>query len=297
MRYFIAGINKLYAIIGRHTISNMRLNYQGKNKEFLELIENGEHYRSNEYNPMEGELIFIWIKDECSIIELDGVEMKLNRNSILSLTSFHKFKFLSLKESRIIKFNKEFYCVLNHDQEVSCKGLLFYAPDSTPFINIPKEEEEKFEILWKMFEIEMGSKDELQLEMLQTMLKRFIILCTRIYKQQNNQIRLIKSELDIIREFNYLVESHFKTKHTVQEYAEILNKSAKTLANLFHKFSTITPLQIIQQRRMLEARRLLKYTDKSIKEIAYELEFEDIQTFSRFFKNHEQISPSEYRNS
>ena len=129
------------------------------------------------------------------------------------------------------------------------------------------------------------------------MLKRFIILCTRIYKQQNNQIRLIKSELDIIREFNYLVESHFKTKHTVQEYAEILNKSAKTLANLFHKFSTITPLQIIQQRRLLEARRLLKYTDKSIKEIAYELEFEDIQTFSRFFKNHEQISPSEYRNS
>ena len=275
----------------------MRLNYTGKNREFLELIENGEHYRSNEYNPMEGELIFIWIKDECSIIELDGVEMKLNRNSILSLTSFHKFKFLSLKESRIIKFNKEFYCVLNHDQEVSCKGLLFYAPDSTPFINIPKEEEEKFEILWKMFEIEMGSKDELQLEMLQTMLKRFIILCTRIYKQQKNQIRLIKSELDIIREFNYLVESHFKTKHTVQEYAEILNKSAKTLANLFHKFSTITPLQIIQQRRMLEARRLLKYTDKSIKEIAYELEFEDIQTFSRFFKKQESISPINFRNN
>jgi AraC-like DNA-binding protein len=46
---------------------------------------------------------------------------------------------------------------------------------------------------------------------------------------------------------------------------------------------------------MLEARRLLKYTDKSIKEIAFEIGFEEIQTFSRFFKNYEGVSPSDFR--
>jgi len=46
---------------------------------------------------------------------------------------------------------------------------------------------------------------------------------------------------------------------------------------------------------MLEAKRLLIYTTKQIKEIAYEVGFEDIQTFSRFFKRNEGISPSEYK--
>jgi len=164
-----------------------------------------------------------------------------------------------------------------------------------PIFQIPIDDIDKFEVLWKMFEIEMQSKDELQLEMLQSLLKRLIILCTRIYKRQNNFLELNTKETDIIREYNYLVEIYFKTKHTVQEYAKLLNKSPKTLSNLFLKLSKRKPLQIIHDRKLLEARRMLRYTDKSIKEIAYNLGFEDIQTFSRFFKKHEKISPTEFK--
>ena len=56
-----------------------------------------------------------------------------------------------------------------------------------------------------------------------------------------------------------------------------------------------TPLQIIQDRIMLEAIRLLRYTDKSIKEITYDVGYEDIQTFSRFFKKIKGVSPSEFK--
>lgn len=101
--------------------------------------------------------------------------------------------------------------------------------------------------------------------------------------------------MDIVREYNFLVEQHFKTRHTVAEYADLLNKSPKTLANLFGKFTQSTLLQFIQERRMLEARRLLRYTDKSVKEIANDLGFEDVQTFSRFFKTNEKTSPTAYR--
>jgi AraC-like DNA-binding protein len=86
--------------------------------------------------------------------------------------------------------------------------------------------------------------------------------------------------MDIVREYNYLVESNFKTKHQVADYAEMLNKSPKHY--LFFKNTTKNPLQIIQDRTILEARRLLRYSDKSIKEIAYEIGYEDIQSFSRF---------------
>ena len=79
------------------------------------------------------------------------------------------------------------------------------------------------------------------------------------------------------------------------EYANLLNKSPKTISNIFSLLGTKSPLQYIQDRKMLEARRLLNYSSRQIKEIAYEIGFEDIQAFSRFFKKQEGISPSKFK--
>jgi hypothetical protein len=77
-------------------------------------------------------------------------------------------------------------------------------------IAIPDEELEKFEILWKMFAIEMESKDDLQNDILLMMLKRLLILCTHVYKEQTELTTFDKKTIDIVREYNYLVESNFK---------------------------------------------------------------------------------------
>jgi len=273
------------------------MKFTGQNDEIIELreLEKGEliTFDKDLTNP----LLFIWIKGQNSEISYEGTTQTLKDNTILCLTVFHKIEFNNLETARIIKFNREFYCVLDHDSEVSCKGLLFYGASQLPIFQIPSEETEKFETFWRMFNIEMQSKDELQLEMLQMMLKRFIIMCTRVHKNQNNISKLDKREVDILREFNFLVEQHFKTKHTVKEYADLMIKSSKTLSNIFSKLSDKSPLQVIHERKLIEAKRMLRYTDKTIKEISYELGFEDIQTFSRFFKKIENISPSDFKNS
>ena len=54
-------------------------------------------------------------------------------------------------------------------------------------------------------------------------------------------------------------------------------------------------LQYIQDRKLLEARRLLNYTDMQVQEIAYEIGYEDIHAFSRFFNSQEGISPSKFK--
>lgn len=140
----------------------------------------------------------------------------------------------------------------------------------------------------------MKSKDNLQLEMLQMMLKRLIIICTRIYKSQNH-VNTPDSSINIIREYNFLVEQYFKKKHSVKEYAALMHKSPKTLSNMFKKYGDITPLQFIQNRIMLEAKRLLIYSDKNISDIGYEIGFSDIQVFSRFFKTRQGCSPQNFR--
>ena len=105
----------------------------------------------------------------------------------------------------------------------------------------------------------------------------------------------LESESDLVRDFNFLVENHFKTKHNLADYAELLNKSPKTISNVFSKIGTKPPSQFIQERKMLEARRLLQGSEMQVQEIAYEIGYGDIQTFSRFFKNHAGVSPSKFK--
>ncbi len=270
------------------------MQFIGKTEEYLILedinVENCDLLKEQK----ESSLSILWSQGKDSCLLIDNIEYCIEKNQLIFLTEFHNVKVEKVNQIRLIRFNRPFYCIKEHDSSVGCKGLLFYGASRVPIVNIPDKEIEKFETLWKMFKLEMESRDTLQIEMLQMMLTRLIILCTRLMKEQSD-IYLDEKKHDIVRSFNYLVETHFKTKHTVSAYADLLNKSPKTLSNLFSKQKQKTPLQIIQDRILLEARRLLAYSEMAVKEIAYEIGFDSVQTFSRFFKNKEGISPVEYR--
>ena len=105
------------------------------------------------------------------------------------------------------------------------------------------------------------------------------------------------SALDIVRRFYILVDQHFREKKQVQDYADLLFRSPKTLSNLFASCGVPSPLRIIHERIEAEAKRLLLYTPKSAKEISELLGFEDLSTFSRFFKKMTGESVSDFRKS
>lgn len=238
--------------------------YKGPTNEYLKL----EHIHSKkcleQKEPLESPLTFLWLERNLKIT-IDNFEYKFQKNEIVCLTEFHKINDFNICGAKMIRFNRSFYCIIDYDSEVGCKGILFFGASRLPVFKIPNDELEKFQTIWKMFIIEMQSNDELQLEMLQSTLKRFIILATRIYKQQGNYDKIEGSEINIVREYNFLVEKNFRSKHTVAEYAGLLNKSPKTLSNLFSKIAAKTPFQYIQERKLLEVKRLLRYTDKSVR--------------------------------
>ena len=270
------------------------MTFTGSTNEYLQL-KTLEQSDCNVFGEtIEGSLTILWFQGDANELVIDGKLYTFNKNQIVFLTEFHQVNVNHLEQTRFLRFNRQFYCVIDHDTEVGCKGLLFFGASQLPVIQIQEEDLLQFETLWTMFSIEMQSEDNLQIDMLQMMLKRYLILCTRLFKAQD-QYPEEKIETDIIRDFNFLVEQHFKTKHSVAEYAELLNKSPKTLSNIFSKLGSKTPLQYIQERKMLEARRRLRYSDLQIQEIAYEIGYDDIQTFSRFFKNQEGVSPSVYK--
>jgi AraC-like DNA-binding protein len=239
---------------------------------------------------------FVWNQGNPKRWEIDLVPIEVPSNSIFSLSPGQNIS-ISKPENDyvVIQFNREFYCVQDHDEEVSCNGMLFNGVLSTPMLRLDPDEQRSFTLLLEVIKEEFNHKDEVQLEMLKTVLKRFIIKCTRLAKLQFSDHLTTLQELDTVRLFSALVEKHFRSIHKVSDYADRMNRSAKTLANLFKAMGKETPLQIIHGRVILEAKKFLLYTDKSAKEIAFELGFSDPVQFSKLFKNETNLTPGDFR--
>jgi len=225
---------------------------------------------------------------------IDSVPVTVRPHSIIALTTIQFVQVVTLEKSIVYQFNREFYCIKDHDKEVSCAGLLFFGNEHIPIIDLPIEEQKKYNILHEVFIDEMEHHDPIQAEMLRMLMARYIIKTTRLLKKDQGIATIYESKVDLLRKFNLLVETHFKEDHSVSFYAEKLFKSPKTLSNNFSKVGK-SPLQIIHDRIILEAKRQLSYTDKTAKEIAYEVGFEDASHLSRMFKKNTGLSPTAFK--
>ncbi len=270
------------------------MRFTGDNEEYLELLDLEASNVTRIEESASGELSILWFTSDDNELILDSVKINFHSGQLVCLTEYNQVKVNTLNGAKLIKWNKPFFCVLLHDSEVSCRGLLFYGAAVTPILKLREDQIRPLQAVSEVLEKELLSKDGYQLEMLQMLLKRILILCTRYYKDLFD-IKQVDDSMDLMRHYNFLVEQHFRTKHQVSDYANLLNKSPKTLANTFKKLNLKSPSRIIQERLVLEARRLLYYSDKTVSEIGYELGFEDIQSFSRFFKKECSLSPNQFR--
>ncbi len=239
---------------------------------------------------------FLWVRDGEVAVEVDHVKMVLHKDEIMPLTPLHHIDIDTVEgEYLTVLFNSNFYCIFGHDDEVSCSGFLFHGSSNVMVLKLTEEESQVLCNVIDDFMAETAIHDRHQEEMLRILLKRFIITCTRIARKRYSMNEDCEKAFDIVRKFHVLVDNNYKEKKRVQDYADMLFRSPKTLSNLFAEYELPSPLHIIHERVIAEAKRLLLYTDKSAKEISEILGFEDLATFSRFFKKMEGKSISDYR--
>jgi AraC family transcriptional activator of pobA len=229
-------------------------------------------------------------------IKINGVYYDFPKHSIIPLVSGQVFEFERSEQLSMWQYTRDFYCLIDNYFEISCLGLLFFGFNGNLFLTLDEDTRSKLQGLKQMFIEEFETIDTIQSDMLQMLLKRLIIITTRLAKEQYLSGKIYEEErFDLIRQFNLLVDQHYKQEHQVQFYADALNKSSKTLANLFANFNYSSPFVVIRDRIIVEAKRLFYYTNGSVKVIAYELGFSDAGHFSRFFKNATGQKPSALR--
>jgi AraC-like DNA-binding protein len=146
--------------------------------------------------------------------------------------------------------------------------------------------------------IDVFSKDQLfRDDTLGAYLKLFLIECNKFaHHAKTDNTQAIQSSKSISTKFKDLLEKKFIECHKVSEYASQLNISPDYLNATIKSAIGKTAKELIQQRIILEAKRLGLHTEMSSKEIAFHLGFEDPSHFSRFYKNNEYQSFAEFRN-
>ncbi|QRY58269.1 helix-turn-helix domain-containing protein [Sphingobacterium siyangense] len=126
-----------------------------------------------------------------------------------------------------------------------------------------------------------------------------IVLLAAIYAEDKQSGELLgkSTEVSLVRHFQDLVEKHVKTEKQVAFYADQLNIGSKKLTNLTKEVLGVTPKGVIMAELLRISKKLIVESSLSIKEIAWELGYTDVNNFSTFFLKETMVTPTEYRKS
>jgi len=197
-----------------------------------------------------------------------------------------------------IQFHHEFFCIYRHHKEIAANGILFNNIYEQPFICLDENSRNVIMNLIEQIADELKAEDFRRDEVLISYMKVLLVMATRMkLKQQSVQDAGTANgkQLFAIQNLKNAIEDNFRKKHSASDYADLLHITPTSLARTTKSHFNKTPSDLITERIIIEAKRELYLTDKTVKEIAYELGYEDEYYFSRVFKSKTDISPQYYR--
>ena len=252
-----------------------------------------DHLQRNNYYSL------IWVKEGIGKLKTNFSEYNFEKNSLFSFAPYQPFMLSSTSVKGVaIYFHSDFFCIHKHQTEVTCNGVLFNNIYQKPFFRVDEKLEDTLDKVVGQIKTEIQRPGLAQYELLISFMKIFLISASRAKVQQQPEsipLPTTRREPFILQNLKEAIEKDFRSKHTPQDYAILLNISSNALARIAKTHFNKTLTNLITERIIIEAKRELYLTNKSVKEVAYELGYDDEYYFSRFFKKNVNISPQAYR--
>jgi AraC family transcriptional activator of pobA len=194
-----------------------------------------------------------------------------------------------------ILFSEDFFVRSDRDKRFLKSAALFNDLFEIAKINTKKSTVPIPELI-KALETEATKAfDVYQSDILHNYLANLLLYSEREYRLKGFQEVKKSEELDNTLAFKELVEKHFKSKRQVSFFAEKLNMTEKRLNKATTTVLGKTPKDVINDRVLLECKRLLSYSSLSVKEIGYELGFDEPTNFNKYFKKYTAATLVEFR--
>jgi AraC family transcriptional activator of pobA len=276
-----------------HTLVNPQNGNLAFKLLYFEDAHHFEHIQRNNYYTL------LWLTAGAGNLKADFAEYAIDANMLLAFSPYQPFMLSGSSVRGVaLHFHPDFFCIHKHQAEVACNGVLFNNIYQPPFVVVDETATATFNMVIQQIEAGIQQTGLAQYELLISYLKIFLITASRL-KAQQQAVEGVATETQkepfILQTLKDAIERDFKTVHSPAEYANALNISPKALAKLTKTHFNKTPGDLIAERIIIEAKRELYLTNKTVKEIAYGLGYDDEYYFSRFFKTNAEISPQFYR--
>lgn len=229
------------------------------------------------------------------LVDFNPVKIKPNTILFLNKDTVQRFEKKGGFDGKAILFTDSFFCKTEADIKYLQSSILFNDLFSVSHIQISKTAS-LFAQLFQLMETELeNEKDILQSDILKNLLHNFLLLSERERRKQNYTEAKKDADLDYVMLFKDLLENQFHNQKLVNNYARQLSVTEKRLNQATSKILGKSPKQMIDERVMLEAKRLLAHTNESVKEIGYNLGFDEPTNFIKYFRKHSNSTPIEFR--
>ena len=246
----------------------------------------------------------IWFKQGKGKHFIDFEAHDITDNTILFVAKnqVHYFDDNTDYQGVLLHFNETFIVQKDNETDFFLKCNLFNNPYLQPLCALKKPTAVIFEEYIAQIKREFSNPDKFgKEELLKSYLKAFLIQIQRVKQaceQTEEHISVIFDDKKVqLIKFINLIDENYTKGVTVSEYAKLLFISSRTLSDITNQQLNKTPSKMIQERIVLEAQRLLLYSDLNVNQIGYRLGFDDPSYFVKYFKKYTNLSPLGFRKS
>ncbi len=238
----------------------------------------------------------LWVTTGSGLLIVDGRAYVLQPNTCYFLNpgQVRRLQAAGDLDGFLLSLSPEFLHLSNTAHELpfngggyQCSGEVLVAEA------VPETKQEISEVLGKLYS-EFSNHYLLRSEILRGFFRIFMIYLSRTW-QTNGIILTRNRDIDLVARFMESVKEHVSSRKMVADYANELSVTPNYLNRLVKKVSGFTASHHIQQYIVREAKRQAIYTGISMKEIAYQLGFDDMAHFSKFFKNNSGMNFSSFK--
>lgn len=242
--------------------------------------------------------VVVWVKKGKGAHFIDLEKFELQNDTVYCITpgQVHLLKQDGPAEGYVISFTADFMRMEESNLDLLFNTGLFNAFSRSPVIKVDADVKDEMEDAVRRMLKEYANFFLLRSEILRGYLKIFLIYLTRQFEKTNQQPAQSRN-IELMRKFLSLLEKNYAQKRMVTDYAGELVVTPNYLNEVVKKISGFPASHHIQQRIVLEAKRQAAFSNVTMKEIAYNLGFDDTAHFSKFFKNASGMSFTDFKKS
>lgn len=196
----------------------------------------------------------------------------------------------------LLVFSRDFYSLGIQDEDLLMTLPFFNNNTTEPILNLDDDEFAEALDIIEHLRRDYKRDNEIREDVLRSYLHIFLLKCRYFFNKKYYDKDIINDPSFLkVNKFRKLVEQNFREIHLVKEYADLLHESPAHLNKVVKSITGENASEFIIKRIVLEAKRLLIYTDLSNKEISFKMNYDDPSYFSRLFRKKVGTSPSEFR--